>query len=74
MSLEKKNAVLFYRMCHEAMKDLKALSEKLPERGDFVTRKSLYLASKIEDITKLKKSIKLFWKMIFQLSILTARL
>ena len=56
--LGKENAVLFYRMCHEAMKDLKALSEKLPERGDFVTRKSLYLASKIEDITKLKKEYK----------------
>ena len=54
----KENAVLFYRMCHEAMKDLKALSERLPERGDFVTRKSLYLASKIEDITKLKKEYK----------------
>lgn len=49
------DAVAFYKMCFEAMRDLKQLSEELPEKGDFVTRDSIYYASNKEDIIKLKK-------------------
>lgn len=68
--------MLYYFMgcATEAMKDSTTLSEKASERGDFVTRKSLYLASKIEDITKLKKEYKALLENDFQLSILTAKL
>ncbi|MDE5052377.1 FAD-dependent oxidoreductase [Niallia taxi] len=47
-------AVRFYRLCFEAMEDLKGLASSLKEDVQFKSRKSLYYASTQQDAAKLQ--------------------
>lgn len=50
-----KNAVEFYRLCLEAMADLKCISKRLSINPEFINRPSIYYASDKEDESKIHK-------------------
>ncbi|GKV69461.1 oxidoreductase [Sporosarcina sp. NCCP-2716] len=50
-----KDAVLFYRMCLEAMDELTELAGELPDTAEYRLRDSIYYASSEEDVDKLKR-------------------
>jgi len=54
-SIGEKDAVLFYRMCLEAMDELTELAGELPDTTDYRLRDSIYYASSEEDVEKLKR-------------------
>jgi len=55
-------AVRFYRLCFEAMEDLKGLASSLKEDVQFKSRKSLYYASTQQDAAKLQKEYNMLKK------------
>lgn len=52
-----KDAVLFYKMCLEAMHDLTEVASTLPETTGYRLRDSIYYASTEHDVDKLKREI-----------------
>lgn len=50
-----KNAVDFYRLCLEAMEDLREIADRLPENVDFISRSSIYYASDSTEEERLLK-------------------
>ena len=61
-SIGEKNAVLFYKMCLEAMDDLTDISKSLEGETDYILRDSIYYASNEDDIEKLKNEYELLHK------------
>ncbi|MBD3922573.1 FAD-binding oxidoreductase [Paenibacillus sp. PR3] len=55
-------AVLFYKACKDAVKQLDALTERLPQRGGFKQRSSLYLASSEQEVPKLRREYEILHK------------
>lgn len=49
------DAVYFYKLCQDAMKDLTKVASELSEDTEFRTQKSLYYASSKEDVSKLAR-------------------
>lgn len=60
-----KNAVDFYRLCLEAMEDLREVAERLPVNADFIRRSSIYYASDSADEDRLLKEYKTLQKFGF---------
>lgn len=54
-SIGEKEAILFYKMCLEAMVELTELNKELGENDSYILRDSIYFASEKEDREKLKK-------------------
>ncbi|WP_040286087.1 NAD(P)/FAD-dependent oxidoreductase [Sporosarcina koreensis] len=54
-SIGERDAVLFYRMCLEAMDELTELAGELPDAVEYRLRDSIYYASREEDAEKLKR-------------------
>lgn len=50
-----KDAVRFYQLCLEAMKNLKKTAERLPLNPDFISRPSIYYASDDNDLKRIRK-------------------
>ncbi|RHW39782.1 FAD-binding oxidoreductase [Lysinibacillus yapensis] len=51
----KKDAVRFYRLSYEAIDDIEKIAKELPVDVDFVRRPSIYFASDVSHVEKLKK-------------------
>ena len=60
-----KDAVLFYRMCLEAMETLTVLNKNLELETDYKLRDSIYYASSKKDAGRLKKEYELLNKYEF---------
>lgn len=56
------DAVLFYRLCEQAMRDLTALAASLSTNTDYMERPSIYYASTDEDVPRLQKNYTLLKK------------
>lgn len=54
-TIGERDAVLFYRMCLEAMDELTELAGKLPGETGYRLRDSIYYASREEDVEKLRR-------------------
>ncbi|MGP7819698.1 NAD(P)/FAD-dependent oxidoreductase [Niallia sp. 01092] len=63
-------AVRFYRLCFEAIKNLQSVAEALKKDVQFKARKSLYYASNQNDVTKLKKEYDMLKKHGFRVEYL----
>lgn len=55
-------AVLFYKACKNAVDQLGALTERLPQRGGFQQRSSLYLASSEQELPQLRREYEILHK------------
>lgn len=53
-----KDAVRFYQLCFEALKDLKETANRLPINSDFIYRSSIYYASDEQDAERILKEYK----------------
>ncbi len=64
------DAVLFYRLCEQAMQDLTTLATSLSRNTDYIERPSIYYASTAEDVPRLQKNYTLLKKYGFEVAYL----
>lgn len=69
-SIGERKALLFYKMCLEAMKDLTKLSESMENQDNYIERNSIYYASTIEDVESIKNEYKVLKKNKFPVDFL----
>ncbi|MED4053026.1 FAD-dependent oxidoreductase [Niallia taxi] len=72
-SIGEEEAVRFYRLCFEAMEDLKGIAGSLKEDVQFKSRKSLYYASTQQDAAKLQTEYNMLKKHGFPVEYLHER-
>lgn len=61
-TIGEKDAVLFYKMCLEAMDNLTDINNTLDCETDYILRDSIYYASNEEDKVKLQKEYEFLHK------------
>lgn len=64
------DAILFYKMCLEAMNSLTSLNKDLDSETDYILRDSIYYASNKKDSEKLKKEYNFLEKYDFPVEFL----
>jgi len=70
-SIGEEKAVLFYKMCLEAMQKLDAINKELDGQTDYIQKESIYYASNEEDAEKLKEEFTYLEKYGFPVQFLT---
>ncbi|MFT8319781.1 MAG: FAD-dependent oxidoreductase [Bacillus sp. (in: firmicutes)] len=69
-SIGEDQAVRFYRLCFEAMENLRSVADSLTKDVQFKARKSLYYASDEKDVKKIKKEYDMLKKYDFPVEFL----
>jgi len=64
-------AVRYYKLCQRAVDMLDAVTDALPDKGEFIRRDSLYYASTANDVKKLEWELELHQRFGFPTELLT---